>query len=278
MVEPMRTLPVDIVSASELTRVRAGEKDAESAEPEEPAKQPPKQDKPATPPQRQAAVEPSRAEPAPKPSPPPTPPEPRSEPEPVPEPVVEPAPRPENEPEKPAAKEPPEERVEIDNAALQLPTFRPRAPKRQPEETQEFDPDEIAALLNKSPEPARRAANESESDQPATRGLASGRENTMSVSEIDLLRTQISRCWSPPIGVQGAADLAVRVRISLNPDGSLERPPETITRGSGGPFIAASDAARRAVIRCQPYNLPPDKYETWRDIHITFDPSLMLGG
>ncbi|MBZ0218179.1 MAG: hypothetical protein K8F25_16605, partial [Fimbriimonadaceae bacterium] len=93
MVEPMRTLPVDIVSASEMTRIMAGEKDAEPPTPEEPAKAPPKEERPAIP-QQQAALPPSPAEPTPKPSPPPTPPERTSAPEPVPEPVAEPAPRP----------------------------------------------------------------------------------------------------------------------------------------------------------------------------------------
>ena len=274
MVEPMRVLPVDIVSASELSRITAGDKDAEPPDPEEPVNEPPKQEKPVKPAQRQASLPPSVAEPAPRPSPPPTPPEQSAAPEPVPEPIVEPAPQPEKEP--PAPK--PVQRVKINTAALDLPTFRPRPPKREPEATREFDANRIAALLNKSPEPERQTANDSSSNQPATQGFSNGRESTMSVSELDLLRSQISRCWSPPIGVQGAEELAVRVKLSLNRNGTLAKPPETISQGSGGPFVAASDAAKRAVIRCQPYNLPGEKFETWREIHITFDPRLMLGG
>lgn len=274
MVEPMRVLPVDIITASELTRIMAGDKDAEPPETEEAAVEPPKQDKPAKPLQRQASLPPSVAEPAPKPSPPPTPPERSAAPEPVPEPMAEPAPQPEKEPPAPE----PVQRVKINTAALELPTFRPRPPKRQAEANRDFDASRIAALLNKSPEPERETPSDTNSDQPATQGFANGRENSMSVSELDLLRSQISRCWSPPIGVQGAEELAVRVRLTLNRNGTLAKPPETISQGSGGPFIAASDAARRAVIRCQPYNLPAEKFETWREIHITFDPRLMLGG
>ncbi len=274
MVEPMQTLPVDIISASELTRIMAGEKDAEPPEDEESAMEPPKEVK-SPPPQRQDSLPPSQPEPAPKPSPPPTPPERAAEPEPVAEPVAEPAPRPETEEPIPP---PAPQRVQINTAALELPTFRPRPPQRRQNEDQQFNADNIAALLNKSPEPARQMPNDSNSTRPATRGLANGRENTMSISELDLLRAQISRCWSPPIGVLGAEELAVRVRISLNRNGSLAQPPATISQGSGRPFVAASEAAKRAVIRCQPYNLPAEKYETWREIHITFDPRLMLGG
>ena len=37
------------------------------------------------------------------------------------------------------------------------------------------------------------------------------------------------------------------------------------------------EAARRAILRCQSggYQLPADKYEQWKDVVITFDPSGM---
>ena len=39
---------------------------------------------------------------------------------------------------------------------------------------------------------------------------------------------------------------------------------------------AAADAARRAVIRCAPFNAPADKYEAWADVQFNFDPSQMF--
>ena len=41
-------------------------------------------------------------------------------------------------------------------------------------------------------------------------------------------------------------------------------------------MIQAYEAARRAVLRCQPYKLPADKYETWREMEIELDPSEMV--
>ena len=43
-------------------------------------------------------------------------------------------------------------------------------------------------------------------------------------------------------------------------------------------FQAAAEAARRAVlnVNCQPLQLPPDKYEIWKEIRFNFDPSKML--
>jgi hypothetical protein len=49
--------------------------------------------------------------------------------------------------------------------------------------------------------------------------------------------------------------------------------------GSGGSDTAigiAFESARRAVLRCQSttgYDLPADKYEQWREVEMTFDPS-----
>ena len=39
----------------------------------------------------------------------------------------------------------------------------------------------------------------------------------------------------------------------------------------------AFQAARRAILRCQEtgYSLPPDKYEQWKTIEMTFNPEQM---
>ena len=42
-------------------------------------------------------------------------------------------------------------------------------------------------------------------------------------------------------------------------------------------FRAAADSARRAVQECSPLkNLSPEKYQTWRDMEMTFNPKDML--
>ncbi len=47
----------------------------------------------------------------------------------------------------------------------------------------------------------------------------------------------------------------------------------------GGSSMAervASEAAVRAVRRCAPYNLPAEKYDTWAQVTVNFDPSQMF--
>jgi hypothetical protein len=34
----------------------------------------------------------------------------------------------------------------------------------------------------------------------------------------------------------------------------------------------------RAVMQCQPYRMPAEKYDQWRDMLLTFDPRQMYGG
>ena len=47
--------------------------------------------------------------------------------------------------------------------------------------------------------------------------------------------------------------------------------------GSEGAVSQAFEAARRAIIRCASdgYGLPPESYEAWRDVEITFNPEGM---
>ncbi|MEM7645098.1 MAG: hypothetical protein AAF366_21685, partial [Pseudomonadota bacterium] len=97
--------------------------------------------------------------------------------------------------------------------------------------------------------------------------------------ERDGLRVAVQGCWVVDPGAPSARAI-VTVGVEMDRDGN----PLTNTirlvssEGEGG---AASDrafeAARRAIIRCARggYDLPANKYEQWREIEITFDPTTM---
>ena len=97
---------------------------------------------------------------------------------------------------------------------------------------------------------------------------------------MDAIKQQIERNWSVPAGAKDAANLVVRIHISLNPDGSLSGPPQIVDQSRMGDdyYRAAAESALRAIYKSEPLKLPPDKYESWRDITLTFDPKEMLGG
>ncbi|MBP0614216.1 cell envelope integrity protein TolA [Jiella mangrovi] len=151
------------------------------------------------------------------------------------------------------------------------PVEKPRQPA---EEESQFDPDQIAALLNKEKSAGGGAKR---SQQQASLG---GQRNTgakLSQSEMDALRGQVSQCWSPPAGVSEAGSLRVTIQMRLDPSGGLEGRPVLVDGGNGSTIErAAGEAALRAVIRCAPYRLPPEKYDTWSEVILNFDPSQML--
>lgn len=145
-----------------------------------------------------------------------------------------------------------------------------------------FNPDEIAALLNKQ-EPAG-GGYRSPAATPQTFGADEGRiEAAMTQSEHDAmigaLRNRLAQCWNPPAGVREAGSLRVRVGIGLLPDGSLAAEPRILGAGFDPLSRIAAESAIRAVQICAPYDmLPPEKYSAWRDIEFIFDPREMLGG
>lgn len=200
-------------------------------------------------------------------------PEAEAEPEPTPAPQQEaeaqPEPEPTPEPEQQAEAEPTPTTNVVPRARPTPPPKRPQPTRSASSQTNEsFNADRISALLNKV-EPSGGGSGSSR----ASAGIRSGGTNAaMTMTELDALRAQIQRCWNPPVGAQGAEDLIVTVQMQLNQNGTVAGSPEVINSGSNPFFQAAADSARRAVLRCQPYNLPLEKYDTWREVRVTFDP------
>lgn len=143
-----------------------------------------------------------------------------------------------------------------------------------------FDADKISALLNKVPDAgAQTQASSKNKNKPGVaKGRTDGRDLTMTFNEIDALRARISQCWNPPVGGLGADAIKVKLRLRLRKDGVLSREPEVVNRAGSPYFRAAADAAVRAVMLCQPYELPARKYALWRDMILNFDPKEMFGG
>jgi outer membrane biosynthesis protein TonB len=135
--------------------------------------------------------------------------------------------------------------------------------------------DDFNALLNKLTAPAASPRNARVADR-TVKGVGDMNASTMDLQ--DALRNAIWPCWNPPAGAPNAAQLTVYFEIFLNPDGSVARPPQlaanSASAAAGDPYMrAAAEAARRAIYTCAPYKLPADKYSTWRDFTIDFNPS-----
>ncbi len=172
-------------------------------------------------------------------------------------------------------------------APAQKPRTRPKPPAKPVKTTKKpdrpsFNPDEIAALLNK--QESAGGGDPSPAETPQTFGVNAGSiDAAMTQSEQDAmigaLRNRLAQCWNPPRGVREAGSLRVTVGIALLPDGSLATDPKILDAGFDPLSRIAAESAIRAVQICAPYDmLPPEKYRAWREIEFVFDPREMLGG
>jgi hypothetical protein len=135
--------------------------------------------------------------------------------------------------------------------------------------------DEIAALLNK--EKASAAGARRSGDQASLGTQRASNAERLSQSEMDVLRGAIERCWSVPAGLAGAEDMRVTIRMRLTQQGQIDGDPQVdATGGETAARRAFAGSARRAVLKCQPYNLPAEKYDTWAEVVVNFDPSQMF--
>ena len=64
----------------------------------------------------------------------------------------------------------------------------------------------------------------------------------------------------------------------LSQGGTLLRTPEVVEYKPTQIGQVAAESALRAVQRCAPFNLPVEKYDSWKEIIMTFDPREMFGG
>lgn len=186
----------------------------------------------------------------------------------IPQPALEAPPEPQMQAVEPAP-EPPMPQFDIKKEVK--PVEKPVEPKKTA--SQNFD-----ALLNKLTAAERPVKNA----KPAERvipGIGSG--NAMTANIADALKSQIYRCWSPPTGAPDARDLVADFALNLNPDGTVAAlrmtPGTQVAAASNAYTRAASEAASRAIYQCQPYRLPADRYNVWREINpLRFDPRQMM--
>ena len=98
----------------------------------------------------------------------------------------------------------------IDNEVQQVSEF---------EKKELFDPNNIAALIDKS---KVESAETIKKNNKITQDQKKNVENTgLSLSEEDALKAQIFGCWSIPLGLPYNENLLVRIKLHLNPDGTI---------------------------------------------------------
>ena len=159
----------------------------------------------------------------------------------------------------------------IDNEIKQVSEF---------EKKELFDPDNIAALIDKSKVETAESINKTDK---VTQDQNKNLENAgLSLSEEDALKAQIFGCWSIPLGLPYNENLLVRIKLQLNPDGSVAQSEildhARMNKPGQGFYKVLAESALRAVKLCQPLRVPSKGYERWKELQLNFDAREMLEG
>jgi len=159
----------------------------------------------------------------------------------------------------------------VDNEVKQVSEF---------EKKELFDPNNIAALIDKSKiETAETTKKVNKISQDQQKNL----ENLgLSLSEEDALKAQIFGCWSIPLGLPYNENLLVRIKLQLNPDGTILNSEildhARMNKPGQGFYKVLAESALRAIKLCQPLRVPTTGYERWKELQLNFDAREMLEG
>ena len=143
-----------------------------------------------------------------------------------------------------------------------------------------FDPNQIAALIDKSKEETAQTLKKNE--KLTQSNVKSSFASSLTLSQEDALKAQIFGCWSLPLGLPYQENLLVRIKLRLKPDGTVLS--QTIldharmNMPGQGFYKVLAESALRAIRICQPLRVPPTGYEKWKDLQLNFDANEMLKG
>ncbi len=143
-----------------------------------------------------------------------------------------------------------------------------------------FDPNNIAALIDKSKEDL---AETTKTTKEITQSQDRSAEPTgLSLSEEDALKAQIFGCWSIPLGLPYNENLLVRIKLKLKPDGTVIKSEildhARMNKPGQGFYKVLAESALRAIRLCQPLRVPSTGYERWKNMQLNFDAREMLEG
>jgi len=266
---PEESLPVDIISADQLAKVTAGIKTGKKENPKplvekvadarpvdddaigKISEKPPVVTDAAPPPQPKPIEKPVEKKPDP------------------PKPVAEQKPK---EEPKPIEKKPDPPKIDPIAEALkkdekkpppkpQAQAATPQPPKPKAERT--FDQTKIAALLDKR-DPTRQAVTGDTLNSNAALGLSHGKAADNSATWGSMFQDQVNRCWKKPYGGIESHDPHIVIDVKLKRDGTLEVPPLPEATQTEPYLRVYQESALRAIIECQPFNLPAAYFDEWK--------------
>ena len=262
------TVAVDVISADQLSHVMAGLKTGKKENPKPLVEKvaeakPPVDDAVGKITEKTPVVTDTTPPPTPKPVEKPV----EKKPDP-PKPVAEAKPKEEPKPveKKPDTTDPIAEALKKEEKKPpQKPVTEAAKPPPQPPKPKDrtFDQTKIAALLDKR-DPSRQAVTGDTLNSNAALGTSKGSAADNSATWGAMFRQQVERCWKKPYGGIESQNPEAAFSIRLKRDGTLESVP--VPEGSPAtPYLRVyQESALRAIIECQPYNLPAAYFEEWK--------------
>lgn len=257
---------VDVISADQLSHVTAGMKSGKKENPkplvEKVAEAKPVDDAVGKITEKAPVVTDTTPPPQPKPIEKPV----EKKPDP-PKPVAEAKPREEPKPveKKPDTVDPIAEALKKEEKKPPKPQVQAAKPPPQPPKPKErtFDQTKIAALLDKR-DPSHQAATGDTLNSNAALGTSKGAAADNSATWGAMFQQQVERCWKKPFGGIESQNPEAAFSIRLKRDGTLESAP--IPDGAPAtPYLRVyQESALRAIIECQPYNLPAAYFDEWK--------------
>ena len=143
-----------------------------------------------------------------------------------------------------------------------------------------FDPNEIAALIDKSKEEAAKTLKKNKKLTQSS--VKTSFTSALTLSQEDALKAQIFGCWSLPLGLPFQENLMVRIKLKLKQDGTVLKSEildhARMNMPGQGFYRVLAESALRAIRICQPLRVPPTGYEKWKDLQLNFDANEMLKG
>ncbi|MBO0756363.1 MAG: protein TolA [Bradyrhizobiaceae bacterium] len=284
-------MPVDIVSTKEFSQLMAGTLNAPKAEKPKPLVDKVADPKPVEDPLPKVSQKPPIEATQSAPPPPPPPPEPKPEQkdskpaEPAVDTIAEAL---KKEQAKQAEQKKLEEQRQLEQKKLEeqkkaeeqkkREEARKRAEAKRIEDAKKREEmkkneERIAELLNKT-DPRREAATGAVANQAPNLGAPTGTAPTLSQSELDAMRAKLRDHWSPDEAIFERPDqYVVLVRVQIGRNRMLAAPPQVVSTGSGPLYQATAEAAKRAILLSQPFDmLSLTTYDTWKDMEIDFNP------
>jgi outer membrane biosynthesis protein TonB len=148
--------------------------------------------------------------------------------------------------------------------------------KKKADEKKKFEKKlaEAAAFLNKSADEKTAPLKSGDSAATPDKGEKSmaGADDAIAATLLDALTSKVRECFNVPAAARDV-DISVPVHFTLSPDGNVT---SVHADPTSDPIAAATaSAAVSAVKGCEPYQLPPDKYDLWKEVTLDFNPNML---